>query len=167
MLHLIFGGALWTRAKPNDGQIHYDKVVKGWEKFNATSANDPSASSTNGTSNPPQITESSYPYVDAFDRMINPPALRRMLLGMLNPDPARRSTIAEVAKKGWMKSIECCQVDSYDDPTVVIDAGKKAGDKAGGIGSARALQKVVRHNHLMPHHSMGERFFVRTGKDGD
>lgn len=151
MLHLIFGGALWTRAKPNNGQIHYDKIVKGWEKFNST---------TDPTNPNHEITESSYPYVDAFDKMIKPPALRRMLLGMLNPDPKRRSTIAEVAKKGWMKSIECCQVDSYDDPAVVIDAGKM-----GGCSEAKArASKVVRHNHLPPHHGVGHGFFV--GKAG-
>lgn len=139
MLHLIFGGALWNRAKVNDGQVNYDKIVRGWEKFNAS-----------GT----PLSESSYPYVDAFDKMIKSPALRRMLLGMLNPDATKRLKVGEVAKKGWMKGVECCQVDSYDEPGVVIDAGKGS-----GYGTPT---KVVKHNHLAPQFSTRHSLFVRS-----
>lgn len=161
MLHIIFGGALWNRAKINDGQINYDKVVRGWEKFNNSSNNRAAT----------EITETSYPYVDAFDKMIKPPALRRMLLGMLNPNPQKRFTIQEVAKKGWMKSVECCQVDSYDDPGVVIDASKSRNCPINGVNGVKGpngynAMKVVRHNHLPPAYSKGHSLFVRSAGSG-
>lgn len=129
MLHLIFGGALWTKAELNKGQEQYEGIVTGWTKWN------------NKHPDGGVITETDYPHVKAFDYMVNPPALRRLLIGMLNPDPARRTTIAEAAGNRWMKTVECCQVDSFEDPTAIIDATKK--------GSCRSKSsKVAVHNHL-------------------
>jgi protein-serine/threonine kinase len=128
MLHIIFGGALWPRAE--EGNKNYDSLIKGWSKWDEKH--------TEGGC----ITETDYPRVAAFDQMVNPPALRRILIGMLNPNPAKRCTIADVAKNRWMKNVDCCQVDSYDDPSQVIDASKsKSCFKSGNM-------KVVHHNHL-------------------
>lgn len=125
MLHLIFGGALWSRAQLGDKQTNYEDLARGWAKW------------TEGNGNA-DISEASYPYVKAFDLAVSPPALRRLLLGMLNPDPERRTSIAEVANNRWLKAQECCQVDSYDEPVATIDAAK---------GKA-SLAKVAVHNHL-------------------
>jgi protein-serine/threonine kinase len=130
MLHIIFGGALWPRAE--DGNKNYDSLVRGWEKWEAKHTEDE------------RPTETDYPHVSAFDQMVNPPALRRILIGMLHPNPAKRSTIEEVANNRWLKNVECCQVDSYDDPTKTIDASKsKSCFKSSST-------KVVSHNHLPP-----------------
>lgn len=130
MLHIIFGGALWPRAE--EGNKNYDSLVRGWAKWEAKHS-DQSC-----------ISEGDYPHVSAFDQMVNPPALRRILVGMLNPNPKKRCTIADVANNRWLKNVDCCQVDSYDDPSKAIDASKKKScSKSGSI-------KVVHHNHLPP-----------------
>ena len=136
MLCMCAGGCLWEKAEAGSSPL-YDDLVKGWVKWNAKHSHESNCS----------ITESDYPHVSFFDKHINPPALRRLLLVMLNPDPAKRVTMAEVANNRWIKTVECCQVDSYEDPTEIIDASKAS-------TCNRKKSKVVLHNHLAPvkHH---------------
>jgi len=142
MLHLIFGGSLWTRAEADSSNPNYSKLVKGWARWREKNP-DPST----------PLADGNYPYVDAFDNFVKPPALRRVLLQMLNPNPDQRITIADVVKNRWVRGIECCQLESYDDPSNVIDASKKASLKCGG-------SKTYCHNHLPPRetgsHSLGK-----------
>src|SRR5436190_12074994 len=112
MLHVIFGGALWPRAEAGQNRI-YDSLVRGWTKWESTH----SAQSC--------ISEGDYPHIAAFDQMVNPPALRRILVGMLHPNPTKRCSIENVANNRWLKNVDCCQVDSYEDPSKTIDASKK------------------------------------------
>jgi protein-serine/threonine kinase len=128
MLHVIFGGALWPRAEA--GHKNYDSLLKGYAKWEAKHPD-------GGC-----IAEGDYPHVVAFDQMVNPPALRRVLVGMLNPNPAKRCTIADVATNRWLKTVECCQIDSYDDPSKTIDASKSKSCLRS------SMAKVVHHNHL-------------------
>lgn len=143
MLHIVFGGALWPRAEA--GNRNYDSLLQGWEKWEAKHPDGG------------QMAEMDYPHVYAFDQMVNPPALRRMLIAMLNPNPAKRVSIAEVAKNRWLKNVECCQVDTYDDPSTVIDASKHKSCFSG------TKNKVVQHNHLPPTHHTGHRFVRLPG----
>jgi len=143
MLHIVFGGALWPRAEA--GNRNYDSLLRGWSKWEAKH---PEGG---------QITEIDYPYVGAFDQMVNPPALRRILIAMLHPNPAKRISIADVAKNRWLKNVECCQVETYEDPTTVIDASKH---KSSFRGNTR---KVVQHNHLPPPHHNTHRFVRSLG----
>lgn len=131
MLHVIFGGALWQRAEVGQNK-YYDSLVRGWAKWES---NHPAGAT---------ISETDYPYVSAFDQMVNPPALRRVLIGMLHPDPLKRCSIEDVASNRWLRNVECCQVDSYDDPSKLIDASKKKSCLKS------AAPKVVHHNHLPP-----------------
>ncbi|TGO83225.1 hypothetical protein BPOR_0680g00010 [Botrytis porri] len=143
MLCMTANGCLWERAKPNTSP-HYDELVRGWNKWN-------------GKHNDCSITDSDYPHVSFFDKHINPPALRRILLTMLNPDPKQRATISDVAKNRWMKNVECCQIDSYDEPTTIIDASK-----CSGLGN-RNMNRVVNHNHLPPKEHHGHRLVRLPG----
>ncbi|KAK0725704.1 kinase-like domain-containing protein [Lasiosphaeris hirsuta] len=147
MLNLIFGAPLWRRAEARSGENppahpNYFALVRGWERWKAKHP-EPDA----------VLTEKDYPFVQAFDICIKPPALRRVLLQMLNPDPEKRITIADVVKNRWVKGIECCQLESYDDPSLCIDASKKASLKCGG-------SRTYCHNHLPPKestsHSLGK-----------
>ncbi|KAI9641650.1 hypothetical protein NHQ30_009504 [Ciborinia camelliae] len=133
MLCMTANGCLWEQATPHTSPL-YDELVRGWAKW--TAAHPDGA-----------MTDSDYPHVSFFDKHISPPALRRILLAMLNPDPRRRARIAETAKHRWLKNVECCQVDSYDEPTELIDASKSQ-KCAGGGKVARSLVRVVAHNHL-------------------
>lgn len=105
--------------------------------------------------NPNSLVEGSYPAVSALDICVNPPLLRRILIQMLNPDPSRRPTIEQIANLRWIRAIECCQPEAYEDPMaptvttgnvrggVGIDAAKRSTTNIGG-------QKIFCHNHLPP-----------------
>jgi protein-serine/threonine kinase len=131
MINLIFGGGLWTKAVP--GQEWYDKLVKGWQTWYEKHADDENAC----------ISESDYPHWFAFDQCVNPPALRRVLLQMLNPDPKKRITIKEAVNNRWVKKIECCQPESYEDAALIVDATKRN-------NTTSTNSKLFCHNHLPP-----------------
>ncbi|OAQ68341.1 HAL protein kinase [Pochonia chlamydosporia 170] len=141
MIYLTFGGAIWSRAQL--GNLHYDKLVKGWKRWYEKH---PECDAC--------ITDTDYPNCYALDVGVNPPALRRILLQMLNPDPAKRITINEVVNNRWMRNVECCQLESYDEQAQLIDATKK------DYGSKLAAKKIFCHNHLPPKtggsHSLGK-----------
>ncbi|KAL2180728.1 kinase-like domain-containing protein [Thermothelomyces heterothallicus CBS 202.75] len=149
MVNLIFGGPLWHKAEvpPNaPPQDTYASLVRGWEKWRQKHAD----------ATEPVISDMDYPRVFVFDNFVKPPALRRVLLQMLNPDPQRRISIANVVSNRWVKNIECCQPDSYDEPNAanMIDASKKPGqNRVSG-------KKIYCHNHLPPpahnSHSLGK-----------
>lgn len=129
MIYFIFGGAIWTRAEA--GNLHYDKLVRGWQKWYVKH---PECDAC--------ITDTDYPNCYALDVGVNPPALRRVLLQMLNPDPSKRISIEEVVNNRWMKNVECCQMESYDEQAQLIDASKK--DSCAKITN----KKIFCHNHL-------------------
>ncbi|KAH7309067.1 kinase-like domain-containing protein, partial [Stachybotrys elegans] len=141
MIYMTFGGAIWSRAER--GNTHYDKLADGWEKWYKKHPEESAC-----------ISDMDYPNCYALDVGVNPPALRRVILQMLNPDPNRRIPIVDVINNRWVKNVECCQMESYDDPTHVIDATKK--DAVGKIGN----KKIFCHNHLPPKatgsHSLGK-----------
>lgn len=143
MLCMTANGVLWQEARPGSSQL-YDDLARGWEKWNSKHSEDAT------------ITEVDYPNVSFFDKCINPPALRRLLLTMLNPNPAKRASIVAVAKNRWLKNAECCQPNSYDSPAQTIDASKSR-------TNLKNLVKVVQHNHLPPHHHIGHKLVRLPG----
>ncbi|XXH05763.1 hypothetical protein Hte_012199 [Hypoxylon texense] len=134
MLYLIFNANLWEKAQAglsSPSQKTYNDLVSGWDKVNAkTEAN-------------PEEMKDAYPKVLAFEYCVNPVPLRRLLLKMLNPDPKKRITMNDVITNRWMKNVECCQLESYEDPVKFIDASKKDCMKS-------STGKIFCHNHLPP-----------------
>ncbi|PVH76335.1 kinase-like protein [Cadophora sp. DSE1049] len=145
MLCMTANGVLWNEAKAGSSPL-YDDLLRGWTKWN-------SKHTVEGAG----ITESDYPFVAFFDQHINPPALRRILLTMLNPEPSKRASISTVTKNRWMKNVECCQVDSYDDPKSSIDATRAR------CGGTKGMTKVVHHNHLPPTSHLGHKLVRLPG----
>ncbi|KAK4040692.1 kinase-like domain-containing protein [Parachaetomium inaequale] len=149
MVNLIFGGPLWHKAElPANAspRENYASLVRGWDKWTNKHAE---ATET-------AITDIDYPHVFVFDTFVKPPALRRVLLQMLNPDPEKRISIASVVSNRWVKNIECCQPENYDEPNAasMIDASKKPClNRVSG-------KKIYCHNHLptLAHnsHSLGK-----------
>ncbi|KAK0663950.1 kinase-like domain-containing protein [Cercophora samala] len=150
MLHLIFGGAIWQKAVDGDNSPNnknFIDLVRGWAKWN----------DSHKDTEEPAITEMDYPKVKAFDFGVRPPALRRVLLQMLNPNPDQRTSIHDVANNRWVKNIECCQKADNEEPdpaTTMIDASK-----SGCL--IRSGEKLFCHNHLPPKkqfssHSLGK-----------
>ncbi|KAL2758394.1 hypothetical protein ACRALDRAFT_1080245 [Sodiomyces alcalophilus JCM 7366] len=147
MIYLTFGANIWKRAELNTGSPNYDLLVKQWDKWYAQHE-EPE----------PRMVDTDYPHYLPFDQCISPPALRRVLLMMLNPDPAKRASISDILNHRWVKNIECCQLDSYDDPAMVIDASKKDATIVNG-------QKIFCHNH-MPIQSQGHSLGRMPGQPG-
>lgn len=149
MVNLIFGGPLWHKAEVAENappRDTYASLVRGWAKWKNNHVDDPDNA----------ITDIDYPHVFVFDTFVKPPALRRVLLQMLNPNPEERISIANVVNNRWVKNIECCQPENYDEPSAanLIDASKKPGqNRVSG-------RKIFCHNHLPPKehntHSLGK-----------
>lgn len=138
MMYLIFGGNLWEKAEidANNKNSQYNALVRGWEGLDRARAEMPDSH------------EKSYPQVMAFEAFVKPLTLRKILLNMLHPDPEKRMTISQVANHRFTKSVECCQRESYDGPSVLIDASK-----ADCMKKASNVQFC--HNHLPPQNHGG------------
>ncbi|KAI1501599.1 kinase-like domain-containing protein [Biscogniauxia marginata] len=150
MLYLVFSANLWNKAEvsqSNSSQRNYNELVSAWEKLEAKKA-----------SKPEELTKDAYPKVMAFEFFVKPVPLRRLLLNMLNPDPQKRITMNEVITNRWMKNVECCQLESYDDPVKYIDVSKKDCMQS-------SAGKIYCHNHLPPA-SSGHGLPPMPGKPG-
>jgi protein-serine/threonine kinase len=124
MITFVFSAPIWEKAV--SGQPCYDNLVNGWERWN--SAHEGKAEE--------EIDDDDYPFAVPFNK-IKPAALRKLLIKMLNPDPTKRLSIADVYNNRWIRMIECCQPESNEDQNKGIDATKSASGK-----------KIRCHNHL-------------------
>lgn len=132
MLYLIFNANLWEKAEAglaSSSQFTYNQLVRGWKGVDEMRAANP------------EKYQDAYPKVKAFDIFIEPPPLKRLLLNMLHPEPEKRITMKDVITNRWMKNVECCQLESYEDPVKFIDASKKDSTKS-------TVGKIFCHNHL-------------------
>ncbi|SZF01803.1 unnamed protein product [Blumeria hordei] len=163
MLCMTKNGPLWHEAKAKSSSI-YDELVKNWAEWNFRQSAPLGDTGCSNVSPPPLrptlsdntfpepkhltrvAVDKDYPSINFFDRNIHPPALRRLLLKMLNPNPDYRLSILEVAQSHWVRNIECCQVDSFDNPAATIDAVK--GKCFLDNGQECPIQKIASHNHL-------------------
>ncbi|KAI0548492.1 kinase-like domain-containing protein [Xylaria curta] len=149
MVYLIFNANLWEKAEAgltSPVQKNYNDLVSGWEKADAKNA----AKSEEG--------KEAYPKLAPFEYFVKPIGLRRLLLSMLHPNPKKRITMNDVITNRWMKNVECCQLESYDDPVKYIDASKKDCMKSSN-------GKIFCHNHLPPM-STGHGLPPMPGKPG-
>ncbi|KAI1131011.1 kinase-like domain-containing protein [Nemania abortiva] len=149
MIYLIFNANLWEKAQAGltaGNQKNYNDLVAAWEKADAKKEAKP------------DIAKDVYPKVPPFEYFVKPLALRRLLLNMLHPNPKRRITMNDVVTHRWMKNVECCQLESYDDPVKYIDVSKKDCMKS-------SSGKIFCHNHLPPM-STGHGLPPMPGKPG-
>ncbi|GAP89959.1 putative HAL protein kinase [Rosellinia necatrix] len=149
MIYLVFSANLWEKAEAGltgPGQKNYNDLVAGWAKTDAKKVAKPDTA------------KDAYPKLAPFEYFIKPLALRRLLTNMLHPDPSKRITMNEVITHRWMKNVECCQLESYDDPVKYIDVSKKDCMKSSN-------GKIFCHNHL-PLVSTGHGLPPMPGKPG-
>ncbi|KAI0912173.1 kinase-like domain-containing protein [Ustulina deusta] len=149
MIYLVFGANIWEKAEaglPATVQKNYNDLVLGWEKTDAKKRAKPDAA------------KDAYPKLAPFEYFVKPLPLRRLLLNMLHPDPKKRITMSDVVTNRWMKNVECCQLESYDDPIKYIDVSKKDCMKISN-------GKIFCHNHLPPM-STGHSLPPMPGKPG-
>jgi len=146
MCHLTFGGALWHLAV--SGHAMYAEFLKSWEKWEAKhEAGELISEKT-----------TSLPSFIPFERAFTSLSLRRLIFRMLHPDPKKRITAEEILNSRWMKNTDCCQPESYDEPTKFIDCTKKESLKQG--------PKIMCHNHLPPVHHGSHSLGKMPGQPG-
>ena len=89
------------------------------------------------------ITNSEYPLCGVVFNHIPKLALRRLILKMLHPDPAKRISMEDVITERCVRTIECCCMEP-----------RSANATGNGKASKRPL---LAHNHLPPE----KKFFRR------
>ena len=71
-----------------------------------------------------------------------------ILLRMLHPDPSKRATIHDILGDRWIKTIECCSMETEEE-ILKLTKTKSGRFDAGKCGSAN-LKVKKQHNHLPP-----------------
>ena len=131
-LTMTFGGCPWQAAKPD--YEYYARFKKGWD---AWLVDHPDGEIVDGPDG--------HPKCGKLFSLINPPAMKRLLLKMLHPDPNKRITIREVLSSSCIKSIDCCCPDGYEDPSCCIDTAKGPRKQP-----AKLTVKKYLHHHIPP-----------------
>jgi protein-serine/threonine kinase len=131
-LNMAFGGAPWQAAK-SEFEL-YNVFQKGWE---AWLQDHPDGQIFDGPDG--------HPKGGKIFTLVNPPAVKRLILKMLHPDPEKRITIRAVLESTYVKNINCCCPESYEDPTCCVDASKRGAQKT----PARVTKRYL-HHHIPP-----------------
>ena len=133
---MYFGGQPWKEAAPTEQM--YAKYIAAWDKFLQTHPDG-------------QIKDSEYPTnAGPLFTAIDKPALKLLILKMLNPDPVKRVKIQDVIGNRWLKTVDCC-VDDEDEISGCKKAnGQPAAIDASKCSSAKKLVVKKVHNHVPP-----------------
>lgn len=129
-LTMTFGGCPWQAAKPEFE--YYARFKKGWDAF---LEHHPDGAIFDG--------EDGHPRCGKLFSLIEPPAIKRLVLKMLHPLPAKRISIHDVVTSTCIRNIACCCPETYDDPKIVFDASKAASVR-------HAATKKFLHHHIPP-----------------
>jgi len=125
---MAFSGNLWS--VPDEKNDNYRVFMKGWkvwmEKFPKTTPSE----------------ETEYPKCGNFMKFIGAPAIKKLVLRMMHPDPDSRITIHDALSSAIIKGAECCSPESFEDMNVTIDASKWC--------SKKTAVKMFKHSHLPP-----------------
>ncbi|KAF2114138.1 kinase-like domain-containing protein [Lophiotrema nucula] len=132
-LTMTFGGSPWEAAKPDFK--YYARFKRGWDEW---IPNHPEGEITD--------TEDGFPNCGNLFKVIQPPALKRLLLKMLHPIPEQRITISQVLSSSYLKSINCCCPETYEDQKCCIDATKASSKQTAQL----AKTKRFLHHHIPP-----------------
>ncbi|KAF2663311.1 kinase-like protein, partial [Microthyrium microscopicum] len=132
-LTMTFGGGPWNEASP-DTDVKYRAYKKGWDEWLVKNPDG-------------EITDSNWPKLPGlFSTQVpgnltsrSSPAMRRLLIKMLHPDPDARSTITDVLSSNVMKHVECCTAESYEEDCCAPTSSKNL-----------KKQIIKKHNHVPP-----------------
>ena len=132
LLTMIYGGGPWTKA--TEDQPFYAKFMSAWQKF---LANNPDG----------VVTDKDYPSnAGPIFTHLPKPAIKILILKMMHPIPEKRISIQDAVGDRWVKTIECCSPESFDEDTkAIIDA---SAGKSCKLASKMCVRKL--HNHLPP-----------------
>ncbi|PGH34865.1 HAL protein kinase [[Emmonsia] crescens] len=123
----------WPAADRKYSQ--YATFIDGWNRFLEK--------------NPDRaVTEDDYPRCGPiFSIGIQHSGLKRLILKMLHPDPAKRATIQEVMQDRFFKTIDCCAPEPLD-PSKVVTSIDVASSGSHRLASRMVVQKT--HHHFPP-----------------
>ncbi|CAI6341159.1 unnamed protein product [Periconia digitata] len=130
-LTMTFGGCPWQAAKPEFE--YYARFKKGWDEWLPEHPDGKIFDGVDG-----------HPKCGKLFSLINPPAVKRLMLKMLHPNPAMRITIREALDTHFMRNVNCCCPENYEDPKCCVDASK------GTKGIKAAPTKKYLHHHIPP-----------------
>lgn len=114
----------WTAAKIEDPR--YARFMNGWDEF--------LRGKSDGI-----ITDTDYPSCGRVFTAVPKLSLRRALLKMLHPDPARRISIENIMTELGIRTIECC---CPDPKSITVTS-------SGNIKSSSRMPTIP-HNHAPP-----------------
>lgn len=129
-LTMTFGGCPWQAAKTEFE--YYARFKKGWTQWLEEHPDGQIVDGPDG-----------HPKCGKLFSLIEPPSIKRLMLKMLHPIPAKRIAIREVLRANCIRNIGCCCPETYDDPKIFFDASK-----AGSVKFA-ATKKFL-HHHIPP-----------------
>ncbi|OAX79682.1 HAL protein kinase [Emergomyces africanus] len=123
----------WPAADRKYSQ--YATFLNGWNRFLEN--------------NPDRVvTEDDYPRCGPIFTMgIKHSGLKRLILKMLHPEPARRASIQEVVQDRYFKTIDCCAPEPID-PSKVVTSIDAASSGSHRLASRMVVQKT--HHHFPP-----------------
>ena len=131
-LTMTFCGSPWPAAERT--HPFYQKFAAGWDTWLATHPEGVITDDPDGM-----------PKCGPIFAHLDSPAIKRLMLKMLNPNPDKRLLIQDVLNDRWVKTIDCCSVEDYGAKEQAIDA---AGSKSCKLASKLCVKKM--HNHLPP-----------------
>ncbi|KAF2395590.1 Pkinase-domain-containing protein [Trichodelitschia bisporula] len=134
-LTMTYSGSPWSAAR--EDSPFYASFKKGWDTW---LAKNPDGIITDQPGGAPMCG----PLFNA-DRL-GSPALKRLLLKMMHPDPDRRISVKEILASPYVRGIECCSPESDEEQQCCIDAA----DKKAFSTAARKMTIVKKHNHIPP-----------------
>lgn len=130
-LTMTCGGCPWQAAKPE--YQNYGRFKKGWDEWLPNHPDGMIKDAPDGA-----------PKCGPLFSYLDPPAIKRLMLKMLHPIPDKRITIREIITNSYVKGIECCCPEGFEDQSCCIDASKKSSKAA----SKMIIQK--KHHHIPP-----------------
>ncbi|KAK2750423.1 hypothetical protein FQN57_003903 [Myotisia sp. PD_48] len=133
-LTLHFRGNIWPAAEKK--HLNYAKFSDGWTRW---------------LSNNPDreiCEEEKLPSCGAAFKLLNNSSLKRLLLRMLHPEPAKRITIHDILADRYFKIIECCSPDPSRDRSKIVQSIDAAGKGSCRMANKMVVQKI--HHHFPP-----------------
>ena len=132
-LTMTFCGSPWPSAERK--HPFYQKFAAGWDTWLAKHPDGVITDDAEGM-----------PKCGPIFANLDSPAIKRLMLKMLHPNPDKRILIEDALNDRWVKTIDCCSVEDYSATEhAAIDA---AGSKSCKLAGKLCVKKM--HNHLPP-----------------
>ncbi|KAJ8115770.1 hypothetical protein OPT61_g2663 [Boeremia exigua] len=128
---MAFGGCPWQAAKSEFE--YYARFKRGWQDWLKEHPDGELFEGPDG-----------YPKCGKLFNMIEGSAIRHLILRMLHPIPGKRITIREVLNTSFIRNIDCCCPESFEDPKCCSDDTKSSSARG------RSSPKKPLHHHIPP-----------------